>query len=80
MDLLELGEVFRLVSLELLDAGFAAEFNLLAVVDFDDGFSHRAQFLATDETDFERIGSIGGGEQAGTGEEEAGEKNKCQFH
>ena len=80
MDLLELGEVFRLVSLELLDAGFAAEFNLLAVVDFDDGFSHRAQSPPPCREKLFSSGSIGGGEQAGTSEEEAGEKNKCQFH
>ena len=75
---LEFGEVLRRISLELLDAGLAAEFDLLLIVDLYDRFSHTAEFLAGDEADLEGIRCGRRKEESGT--EQAGEEDKCLFH
>ena len=86
----ELREVFGLIGFELLDAGFAAKFDLLAVVNLGDGAAHAVEVVATDEAFGEGVGLgfLGGGSgfrgrAGGEGEAEEGggeEGAECRFH
>ncbi len=71
--LLELGKVFRRVGFELFDAGFAAEFDFLIVINLRDRSAHAAQLVIRYEADFERVGGRGSRKEPGA-EEEAGEE------
>ena len=86
----ELREVFGLIGLELFDAGFAAKFDLLAVVNLGDGAAHAVEVVAADEAFGEGVGLgfLGGegGFRGGVGsegeaEEGGGEEGaECSFH
>jgi len=77
--LLELAEILGRIGLELLDAGLAAEFDLLVVVNLGDGLAHAAEFIAADEAGFQRVGGGSRNGEAGT-EEETGEEGEGRFH
>jgi hypothetical protein len=47
--LLQLAEIFGRIGVELLDAGLAAKFDLLVVVNLGDDLAHAAEFVAADE-------------------------------
>jgi len=53
----QLGKIFGRIGFELLDAGLAAKFDLLAVVNLVNRLAHAAKFIAADEAGFERVGS-----------------------
>ena len=74
---MQLGEVFGRISVELLHAGLAAEFDLLAFVRFDDDFAHAAELVAADDTGIERVRFVSG--KAGGGEADEDDGEQC-FH
>ncbi len=53
---LEFFQILGRVGLELFDAWFAAEFDLLAIVDFDDLAAHAVEIVVGDDAGFERVG------------------------
>ena len=79
-----------MIGLELLDAGFAAEFDLLAVIDLGDGAAHAVEIGAAHEAFGKRVGlgflcGSGGFRSGAGGEREAheggGKKGaECCFH
>lgn len=78
VDSVQLREVLGRVLFEFADAGFAAKFDLLIVVDFGDDLAHRAQFVVGDKTGLEGIGFRGKGDPGG--KNEGGEDDKSLFH
>jgi hypothetical protein len=77
---LQFSEIFGGVSREFFDAGFAAEFYFLTIVDFSDNGAHGAQGIAGDNAGVFKIGlyaaaaggSAGAEDEADGGEEESG--------
>jgi hypothetical protein len=47
--LVDFGQVFSRVSVELFHARFAAEFHFLPLMDFGDGRAHAAELVITDD-------------------------------
>ena len=70
----QLGEVFGRIRVELLHAGLAAEFDLLAFVGFDDDLAHAAELVATDDAGVERVRLVSGKAGGGEGDEDGGEQ------
>lgn len=78
----EFGEVFGLIGLELLDAGLAAKFDLLAIIYLCDGFPHRAKTIAADEASLEwvRFGICGMETESEVKDEGGGDEGDFGFH
>ena len=57
---IELGEVFGRIRVELLHAGLAAEFDLLAFVGFNGDLAHAAELVPTDDASIERVRRVSG--------------------
>ena len=51
----QLDKILRLIGFEFFDAGLAAKFDLLAVIDLGDGAAHAVEVVATDEALGERV-------------------------
>lgn len=69
-------EILLWIRLEFFDAGLAAEFDLLSVVDFGDGIAHGAEFVVGDDACCQRIGfgsSSGGACSVCTGSKSDGD-------
>lgn len=78
----ELLQILGGVFLEVLEAAFAAEFDLAAFVDKGVGLAHLAEFFTGDDTGLQRVG-LGGirpfgvlGER-GEGDADTGEQDDC---
>jgi hypothetical protein len=55
-------KILRLIGFKLFDAGFAAKFDLLSIIDLGDGAAHAVEVVATDEAfcEWVRLGFVSG--------------------
>ena len=76
----QLRKVFGRIGFKLLDAGFAAEFDLLTFIDLGDRLAHAAEFIPADKTGFEWIGFHAGCAEAKSEQGGGDESGEFGFH